>query len=373
MTPETLARLRAMGIELDDGFDFIANNLQNHKLNQQRNKELSIKLVSCTSDKDNFFLKFSIKTLNLENLSSNIYIAEVNRVLPNSTLVSSNVKLANNSYQSYKQTISKKKINSLNPNFEYGGFEFRGYLTCDGIAVMTEEFKLVDLIEKAKESRIIEPKVTKVKPLILNNKQKQQFITVVLGETQNGDKNLWDIVWVYFNLVQNLGFEKAMKRSSFYNKKPDNYKLFMYISGEGDEFKNDKMDNGVKIKDWVETEYFKNGLLKKSNLFKQFVADNVFVDEPLNPYFGWEGQGYWADLNLLPPKSNEKWYQARQYYWLQIQEHESVKYKYIKILENGFSTSFIFDEKKIIQFFKDNKELLPKDYSKIKKFYYERD
>ncbi|OYQ46370.1 hypothetical protein CHU92_01510 [Flavobacterium cyanobacteriorum] len=164
-----------------------------------------------------------------------------------------------------------------------------------------------------------------------------------------------------------------MKRSSFYNDKPDNYKLFMYFFGEGEEYKNDKMSNGKTIKQWCETDYFKNGLAKKAKLTELYIIDNMLSDEPMNPFPKWYGQGYWRDLNLLPPKKNSKWYQARTYYWLQVDRKQNkVKYEYIKLLDDGFNTSFIFDEDNIIKFFKENPELLPKDMSTVKEFYYEK-
>ncbi len=79
----------------------------------------------------------------------------------------------------------------------------------------------------------------------------------------------------------------------------------------------------------------------------------------------------WHDLNSIGAQDNTKWYKARQYYWLQ--EDKNVKEKLIKKLEDGYATSFIFDEDKIIDFFNDHPEMLPEDKSKVKEFYYDRD
>lgn len=363
MTRETLDKLRSMGMNLGPQYDILADKLTRNRLETDANKELTIKYHSYNQDDTLYYIKFEVTSKNLKNKNTTISLYEYSKTLWSDNIDSQLITLDKPS-KSIVFPILKTKIKTEEVYFLK--------VSCDGEESETGTFSFKSE-NKTSEHQIIEPKKIKDKPLNLNNKQKIQFITVALGETQNGDKNLWDIVWIYFNLIKDIGFDKAMKRSSFFNNKPDNYKLFMFLFGEGSEFENDKMDNGNKIKDWVTTDYFKNGLKKKGELFKLFIEDNVLIPEPINPFYNWEGQGYWADLNLLPPKNNEKWYKARLYYWLQVEKNTNIKYKYIQILEDGFSTSFIFDEKSIIKFFKENPKLIPKDLSNIKTFYYEKD
>ena len=96
----------------------------------------------------------------------------------------------------------------------------------------------------------------------------------------------------------------------------------------------------------------------------------MFSKNPETCFKDWIGQGYWGDLDMNPddPKNevqDPKWYQARQYYWLQLEK--KVTQKYVHIMRTGIGTSFIFDEVSIGKFFKANPKLLP-DADKVKKF-----
>ncbi len=368
MTKEQLERWRSMGFPFEDFYDTITKDTPK--------KSFEITYISSKEDKEYYYLLYKIIASQLKKDTAYIFLKEINRVLSD-TLITPNrtITISPNGISNYTMKLNKNAIKNLSSVLEYDGFEFKAFITCDGISAETQEFKLGS--EKKNEnkseetSNLVEPKKEKEKQLSLTEKQKAQFISVALGETHNGDVALWNITWVYFNLVSDLGFEKGMKRSSFYNNKPETYKIFMYYLGHGDEYKDVKMANNTKISDWILTDYFKNGIQKKIDLFKQYLENDIFIEEPINLFPNWYGQGYWKDLNLIGEKDNTKWYQARVYYWLQIER--KVKNRYIKILEDGFNTSFIFDEDNIIKYFKENPEKLPEKKSKVKQFYYEQD
>ncbi|MCC7301839.1 MAG: hypothetical protein IT233_04270 [Bacteroidia bacterium] len=80
----------------------------------------------------------------------------------------------------------------------------------------------------------------------------------------------------------------------------------------------------------------------------------------VNPYPGFLRQGYWGDLNQLSAaaKKDATWKMARAYFWLQ-QEGKVKNPPYVVRLEAGKQTTFIFNEKNIVEYYKKNK--LPDD------------
>ena len=222
--------------------------------------------------------------------------------------------------------------------------------------------------------KLIQPIGVTCKPLNLNAKQKAQFKAVVLSETSHGFKSLWDVSWLYFSRITDMGFEKGISGSIPYTSKNINYKLWMYYLGEGDEYKNiDYLGDGeikyyVKINGW-----FKNTVEPRAKNCISYIDKFVLNSKPINKYVGWYGQGYWKDLNLNPEDSKgDKWYKARAYYLLQV--HGKVNKILVVMLEelNGSGTfkdqtTFIFDEIRIEQFFKNNPSKLPAP-EKVKKY-----
>lgn len=205
-------------------------------------------------------------------------------------------------------------------------------------------------------------KTETLSPLNLSDKQKAQFIAVCLSEEDHGRKELWDIAWVYFNLVQDKGVSKLKYSSAKGNL---NYQLWMYYQGHGEEYKDNiyKYDkNKPKISDYIKNNgFFTSKILPRAELAIEYIKNSVFAKNPIQPYKGWYGQGYTGDMMILDGRNKGKWHKARQYYWLQTECE--VEKKYVQILKiNGrdsYKTTFIYDEDSIIDFFNENSWMLP--------------
>ena len=101
------------------------------------------------------------------------------------------------------------------------------------------------------------------------------------------------------------------------------------------------------------------------DIIKSFFDKNIFnADKVLNPYFKWEGQGYYGDMNIrMNNNAKEKWARASQYFHLQNKGY--VKFRYVKeiIAYNRWdqdATTYLCDDKSIEKYFKDNPTDLPK-------------
>ncbi len=258
------------------------------------------------------------------------------------------------------------------------GWTIRTYVTAKQEGEYIFQFKIDNKISNSlsliffdKNKLLIQDKEDCVKefvnPLKLTDVEKAKFISTVIAETGMGSPYLKDIAWVYYNLVNDFGVEKGLKRSTAYKEKNRNYKLCMFYLGEGKEYKDFKYD-GIPLNKYVkENEWFTNKVEPQIKEMKTFIETNIFIDKPKTCYKGWHGQGYWRDLDLNPEDGlGDKWYKARQYYWLQLEK--KVTKNYIKILKDDKNTSFIFDEKSIIDFFDKNPSMLPpaKD---VRRFY----
>lgn len=353
---------RSLGIPFSSFYDKVASDPK---------PSIEISFVSVSSDKDNFYIVLSIKSQLIGDGKAQIDLKEINRVFGDTPVAGSQISLNSSQLLNLRLSVRKTIISGLDGDYEWGGFEFKAYISCNGYTAETGEFKLANKPEEKKPKTACTlkgPIKVKAKTLGLDDKQKAEFISVSLGETNNGDKELWDVTWIYFNLITDQGYKTGMGRSAFYNSKPETYKIFMYYQGQGDEYKDVKMKNGVKIKDWVETAYFIDGMKKKINLIKKFIEDYIFIDEPLNPYPHWHGQGFWGDLNLIGSRDDPKWYLARTYFWLQ--EDCKVSVLLIKKFEDGKATTYIFDEDSIKKFFKEKPEFLTKNKNSVKLFTY---
>lgn len=243
------------------------------------------------------------------------------------------------------------------------------YIAINGARKHTFEIKFVDSSKSsttASKKSLTPLKGVKSNPLNLTEKQKAQFKAVALAETAHGLKGLYDICWIYFSRITDLGFEKGMSGSVPYSTKNINYKLWMYYLGHGSDYKDDDYQGGGKLSKYItDNGWFTSRIEPRAKEYIKFIDENVFIANPINKYKGWHGQGYWGDINFNPDdKKGDQWYMARQYYLLQIEG--KVTKKYVQILEelNGDGrikdqTSFIFDTKKIEKYFKDNPSLLP--------------
>lgn len=175
---------------------------------------------------------------------------------------------------------------------------------------------------------------------------------------------------VYYNRVNLYGIEhhNGLNASNPYRKKLSDYKLCSFYYEIGNEYANEKYGD-FTIKEYISTNDFKKRIEPKFKKMAKYIENEIFCDKPKTCYKDWIGQGYWGDLDLNPDDTSNKihdtkWYMARQFYWLQIQKKVSLKYIYIMRAGNG--TTFIFDEKKIASFFKDNQKKLPKPEDVIK-------
>ena len=97
------------------------------------------------------------------------------------------------------------------------------------------------------------------------------------------------------------------------------------------------------------------GLQRKAKSIYQSIYNELVVSKETK-YEGWEGQGYWKDIN----RNDGKWPFARQYYLLQNEDPKLQKY--VEILAAGHinAITVIFDEQEIRDFFAQNPGKLPK-------------
>lgn len=368
MRRETFERLKKLGINFDDEFEGLLvkplENLRNKNEEVKLQKVLSIKYLSSSIDDLNINLTFEISAKNLKTGNATIYVQEMNA--NNEDVVPlTNVVINQKGKKIITASFDKKK--KFDYYFWQDGPKYQATISCDNLSSKTDEFSL-KIIKVNEDS---ECKKEKVPALNLTDEQKGKFIATVLCETQLGNDVLYDIAWVYYNRVRIKGFDHkaGLKASTAFRYKQPDYKLCSYYLNVGKEYANVKYGD-FTIKSYTETNEFKEKKEPKFIKLKKFIETNVFSKNPETCFKDWIGQGYWGDLDLNPDDSNNesqdpKWYQARQYYWLQLEKKVSVKY--VHIMRTGIGTSFIFDEVSIAKFFKTNPKLLP-DADKVKKF-----
>lgn len=207
----------------------------------------------------------------------------------------------------------------------------------------------------------------------LSNEDQANFIATVLVESGNGRKALWDIAWIYLNLIQNLkGVDKGLSRSSAYKERATNYmfKCHYYYLTKGKSINKYGNDVGTrvwnknkKVKEFVEIgEYLSrynnpDGGCDLDGCIN-FIIKNIFVAKPATKYNDWEGQGNTDDMNINTGQYERVWDKARQYYWLQ--KMKKTKDIFVKRLYDGENTSYLYDNKNIDKYFKSNPAKLPK-------------
>ncbi len=218
-----------------------------------------------------------------------------------------------------------------------------------------------------------EPTVVSDTKVTYTDEQKAKLITTVYGESA-GDENLMvNIPWIYYNLTK-TNFNK-LSRSSFYanrNSEPEKtrYGICMYYLGQGDDFKEHSSateTRGKKIKDYCvdSNSEFVNWYKRDLDIIKAFFEKHIFnAEKVLNPYYKWDGQGYYGDMNIrMYDNEKTKWAKASQYFHLQNKGY--VKNRYVKeiIAYNRWdkdATTYLCDDKSIEKYFKDNPTALPK-------------
>lgn len=234
-----------------------------------------------------------------------------------------------------------------------------------------------------------EPTVVSDTKVTYTNEQKAKLIATVYGESARDADLMVNIPWIYYNLTKNLGFEKGLKRSSFYKNPRNNiyisesYRICMYYLKQGDQYKDYQIVNKMKVKDYcVDTNSsFVNGYKRKLDIIRSFFEDHIFdAVIIMNPYYGWEGQGFWGDMDFRENNTDKtKWAKASQYYHLQKKGY--VKTRYIKefiVYDRKLDvTTYLCDDKSIEKYFKNNPSDLPQfnngDYSTIPRVHIPKD
>ncbi|MBL7879894.1 MAG: hypothetical protein JNN23_08545 [Chryseobacterium gambrini] len=223
-----------------------------------------------------------------------------------------------------------------------------------------------------------EPEVVKDVKVNYSKEQKAQLIAVVYGESFRDENLCVNIPWIYYNLTKGniKDFDFRMKRSSFYNDRngskwiAEMYRVSMYYLGQGDEFADYKMVNGTKIKDFCKAtnKNFVNSYKHYLDIIRDYFNHHIFdVDYVMNPYYNWEGQGYWRDMNIRVNNGDKiKWAKASQYFHLQKKGY--VKQRFVKEIiaydhedkNKKDGTTYLCDDLSITKYFKDNPKNLPK-------------
>lgn len=109
---------------------------------KKKEKKLEIQFYSCSEDTDNYNFRFIITNKDLDSRRANFFIDEINNILPNTTICSKTLNLGSMERTTFDTKVNKKEIKKLNPNFEFGGFEFKAFLLCDGLSAETNKFVL---------------------------------------------------------------------------------------------------------------------------------------------------------------------------------------------------------------------------------------
>lgn len=352
MKRDTFERLKKMGITFDDDFEnLLVKPLEsfNEKIEEKQdvNKSLSIKFVSCSTDDKNFNLTFEVSATKLKKLDATVFVQEMNYT--NEEAVQTKFKLSSKQKQNVTVSFLKTKEETFDNYFWQDGFIYQATISCDGLSTESPEFKLKCVGAKKDGCTLIEPRAVFSQKLTLTEEQKSKFIATIYAETWGAKNQFEPFSWVYFNLVSGRqGFEKGISNSSAYSDKTYQYKEgleIIYATG--------KIKNEDKI--------------QQINKIKEIVENKILVDKPLNPYPGWEGQGYYGDMNIRAPKTGSRrvWAYASQYFHLQNQC--KVKSILVKEFKADFKnskgirdiTGYIYNFNEIEKYFKKNPKNLP--------------
>ncbi|WP_294288640.1 hypothetical protein [uncultured Chryseobacterium sp.] len=267
-------------------------------------------------------------------------------------------------------------------NVDYG-FTMRTNITSKKPGKFTINFKANNkytnsLILEAKYKTLENPKLVNDTKINYSEEQKAQMIATVYGESSRDENLCVNIPWIYYNLTKKLGFEKGMKRSSFYTDRDgkksvyvgEMYKVCMYYLGQGNQFAENKMVNGTKIKDFCidSNKNFRNSYKHYIDIIRNYFNHHIFdAENIINPYYKWEGQGYWRDMNIRVNNGDKiKWAKASQYFHLQKKGY--VNQRFVKEIiafdhedkNKKDGTTYLCDDISIEKYFKDNPKNLPK-------------
>jgi len=259
------------------------------------------------------------------------------------------------------------------------GFVIKTNITPQGTGKFKINFKIDgqnsnSLTLETRYAMLENPKLVNDSKVNYSDEQKVQMIATVYGESSRDENLCVNIPWIYYNLTKKHGFEKGMNRSSFYKDRNKNkwiaesYKVCMYYLGQGNQFADDKMaDNKTKVKDFCSEKnynfhtYYKPYIDIIRNYFNKHIFD---TKEIKNPFYNWEGQGYWKDMNIRMHNYSIKWAKASQYFYLQKRGY--VKNMLVKeIIAKDPArdyldvTTYLCDDLSIEKYFKENPKDLP--------------
>jgi len=289
------------------------------------------------------------------------------------------------------------KLSSINKNLSFStkkwinvdfGFTLLTNITSKEPGGFKLQFKINNKLTnslhiEAKYDLLIEPEKIKDKKVTYTEEQKAKLIATVYGESWGAENLMTNIPWIYYNLTKN-NFN-LLTRSSFYLKRNSEpiktrYRICMYYLGQGNQYKDHKSkeSRNKKIKDYCKDsnsefiDWYKHDL----DIIRSYFEKHIFNSESvLNPYYKWEGQGYWGDMDIrMNNHEKTKWARASQYFLLQNKGF--VENRYVKefIAYNRWGqdiTTYLCDDKSIEKYFKKNQNNLSKfinnDYSTIPK------
>ncbi len=129
---------RSLGIPFPSFYDEIASDPK---------PALKISVQSVTSNIDTFFIMLLVKSESVGDGDAQIDIIEINQVFKNTPVAGVKIKIKSTGSTSIKLSVQKSLINNLDPDYEWGGFEFKAFISCNGYTGETIEFKL----EKARK------------------------------------------------------------------------------------------------------------------------------------------------------------------------------------------------------------------------------
>ena len=141
MTSEKLAAFRAKGLLLDPKFDRLAEIGDKKKKGQEKDKSITIKFVSCSTDDKNYNLTFEVSAKNLKSNKAKIYVGE-NEVFRSEEAITKNVGINPNGKQKITASFSKDKEKEFSNSILEGDFEYIAEISCDGLSAKSPEFKL---------------------------------------------------------------------------------------------------------------------------------------------------------------------------------------------------------------------------------------
>jgi len=259
------------------------------------------------------------------------------------------------------------------------GFTMRTNITSKKPGKFTINFKANNkytnsLTLEAKYKTLENPKLVNDTKVNYSEEQKAQMIATVYGESSRDENLCVNIPWIYYNLTKKYGFEKGLRRSSYYKDRNDNkwiseaYRVCMYYLGQGAQYADSKMVNGTKIKDYCKetNKGFRDVYKHYIDIIRNYFNHHIFNAQAImNPFYNWEGQGYWRDMNIRMNNSDkDKWAKASQYFHLQKKGYvnqrfvkEIIAYDPIRGVD---STTYLCDDLSITKYFKDNPTQMPK-------------